>query len=143
MRVYIGRNGVSAHSVNDKAKISHEIEQKTALSKRSDGVISNRNVRSAGGDDTGIKPTDMPRGSPSAAARKKEHFDKAAQQIARATAKLVQAAARAVTGAVSKLVGLIADGVLSVLNAAGSGYSNWLRSGDKNSGYPYPSKIKF
>ncbi len=76
MRVYIGRNGVSAHSVNDKAKISHEIEQKTALSKRSDGVISNRNVRSAGGDYTGIKPTDMPRGSPSAAVRKKEHFDK-------------------------------------------------------------------
>ncbi len=76
MRVYIGRNGVSAHSVNDKAKISHEIEQKTALSKRSDGVISNRNERSVGGDDTGVKPTDMPRGSPSAAARKKEHFDK-------------------------------------------------------------------
>ncbi len=39
--------------------------------------------------------------------------------------------------------GLTVDGVLSVLNAAGSGYSNWLRSDDKNSGYPYPSKIKF
>jgi len=75
LRVYIGRNGVSAHSVNDKAKISHEIEQKTALSKRSDGVISNRNVRSAGGNDMGVKPPDMPRGSPSAAARKREHFD--------------------------------------------------------------------
>ena len=39
--------------------------------------------------------------------------------------------------------GLTVDGVLSVLNAAGSGYSNWERSADKNNGYPYPSKIIF
>ena len=39
--------------------------------------------------------------------------------------------------------GLTVDGVLSVLNAAGSGYGNWTRSDDKNGGYPYPSKIKF
>lgn len=39
--------------------------------------------------------------------------------------------------------GLTVDGVLSVLNAAGSGYGNWTRSDDKNGGYPYPSKIIF
>lgn len=39
--------------------------------------------------------------------------------------------------------GLTVDGVLSVLNAAGSGFDNWERSGDKNGGYPYPSKITF
>ncbi len=39
--------------------------------------------------------------------------------------------------------GLTVDGVLSVLNAAGSGYGNWERSADKNGGYPYPSKINF
>lgn len=37
--------------------------------------------------------------------------------------------------------GLTVDGVLSVLNSASSGYSNWTRSDDKNGGYPYPSKI--
>ena len=39
--------------------------------------------------------------------------------------------------------GLTVDGVLSVLNAAGSGFDNWERSQDKNGGYPYPSKITF
>ena len=39
--------------------------------------------------------------------------------------------------------GLTVDGVLSVLNATGSGYSDWTRSADKNGGYPYPSKILF
>lgn len=33
--------------------------------------------------------------------------------------------------------GLTVDGVLSVLNAAGSGFDNWERSQDKNGGYPY------
>lgn len=39
--------------------------------------------------------------------------------------------------------GLTVDGVLSVLNAAGSGFDNWERSGNTNGGYPYPSKISF
>lgn len=39
--------------------------------------------------------------------------------------------------------GLTVDGVLSVLNASGSGYSSWQRSKDINSGYPYPSGITF
>ena len=38
--------------------------------------------------------------------------------------------------------GLTVDGVLSVLNAGGSGYSSWLRNKDKNNGYPYPAEIK-
>ena len=39
--------------------------------------------------------------------------------------------------------GLTVDGVLSVLNASGSGFDNWERSENKNGGYPYPSKITF
>ena len=41
---------MSAHSVNDKAAISHEIEKKTSLSKRNDGKITNKNVRAVGGE---------------------------------------------------------------------------------------------
>lgn len=39
--------------------------------------------------------------------------------------------------------GLTVDGVLSVLNASGSGFDKWERSENKNGGYPYPSKITF
>ena len=39
--------------------------------------------------------------------------------------------------------GLTVDGVLSVLNAAGSGFDNWERSKSTNGGYPYLSKITF
>lgn len=39
--------------------------------------------------------------------------------------------------------GLTVDGVLSVLNASGSGYTEWQRSKDKNSGYPFPGDITF
>jgi len=39
--------------------------------------------------------------------------------------------------------GLTVDGVLSVLNAVGSGFDKWERSENKNGGYPYPSKITF
>lgn len=35
--------------------------------------------------------------------------------------------------------GLTVEGVLSVLNAAGSGFDNWERSENVNGGYPYPS----
>lgn len=35
--------------------------------------------------------------------------------------------------------GLTVDGVLSVLNAVGSGYNTWFRSSSTNNGYPYPS----
>ncbi len=74
------KGGVKTHAVNDKAQISHEIEQKAALSKRSDGVISNKNVRSVGNDKTAKAPE--PRGSPSAAARRKEFFSKKSPQLA-------------------------------------------------------------
>lgn len=50
LKVIIGKDGVSAHSVNDKANISHEIEKKTSLSKRSDGSIQNKTVRSVIGE---------------------------------------------------------------------------------------------
>ena len=39
--------------------------------------------------------------------------------------------------------GLTVEGVLSVLNSAGSGYSKWERSDNTNGGYPYPSKNIF
>lgn len=74
------KGGVKTHAVNDKAQISHEIEQKAALSKRSDGVISNKNVRTVGNDKTAKAPE--PRGSPSAAARRKEFFSKKSPQLA-------------------------------------------------------------
>ncbi len=81
MKVIIDKDGVSAHLVNDKAKISHEIEQKTALSKRSDGAISNKNARTVRNDKTADKAP-KPRDSPSAAARRKEFFSKKSPQLA-------------------------------------------------------------
>ena len=39
--------------------------------------------------------------------------------------------------------GLTVEGVLSVLNASGSGYSYWERSNSENGGYPYPKRIAF
>lgn len=39
--------------------------------------------------------------------------------------------------------GLTVDGVLSVLNAQGSGFDNWERSNGVNGGYPYPADISF
>lgn len=39
--------------------------------------------------------------------------------------------------------GLTVDGVLSVLNAEGSGFDNWERSENINGGYPYPASISF
>lgn len=37
--------------------------------------------------------------------------------------------------------GLTVEGVLSVLNANGSGYTHWERKTDNNGGYPYPENI--
>ena len=48
MKVIIGKNGVSGKIVNDKATISHGIKKKTSLSKRTDGEISGKNVRTVG-----------------------------------------------------------------------------------------------
>lgn len=39
--------------------------------------------------------------------------------------------------------GLTVDGVLSVLNASGSGYSLWQRKPNVNNGYPYPLGVNF
>lgn len=48
MKVIIGKNGVSGKVVNDKANISHEIEKKTSLSKRTGGEIGGKNLRTVG-----------------------------------------------------------------------------------------------
>ena len=77
MKVIIDNNGVSAHHVNDKAVISHEIAQKTELSKRNGGEITNRNVREIGG-----KTENAPRGSPSVVSKKREFFSKGAPRLA-------------------------------------------------------------
>ena len=69
------KGGVKTRTVNDKAQISHEVAQKVSLSKRSDGVISNKNVRSVSSNKTADKAPE-PRGSPSATAQKREHFSK-------------------------------------------------------------------
>lgn len=75
MKVFIGKNGVSGRVVNDKAAISHEFEKKTSLSKRSDGVISNRNIRTVGNKDVGTKEKKPPN-IPSTTAQKQQHYIK-------------------------------------------------------------------
>lgn len=79
MKVIIEKNGINAHSVNDKAVISHGIAQKTELSKKSGGRIENQQVRTVGGTEKAAK-SDVPNGAPSAAAQKCEHFAKGAQK---------------------------------------------------------------
>lgn len=82
MKVFIGGNGVGTHLVNDKAIISHEIAQKASLSKRNDGVISNRNVRVVGNDKSVVKGENAPRGSPSVVSKKREFFSKSTPRLA-------------------------------------------------------------
>ena len=81
MKVIIEKNGINAHSVNDKAVISHGIAQKTELSKKSGGRIENQQVRTVGGTDK-----DVPNGTPSVAAQKREHFAKGSQKSVSDTA---------------------------------------------------------
>ena len=90
MKVIIDNDGVSAHIVNDKAEISHEIAQKTTLSKRSDGVISNKNERTVGGGEKSVDVDNSPRGSPTAASRKAEHFTQRPRSLASGNHKVLQ-----------------------------------------------------
>ncbi len=85
MKVIIEKNGINAHSVNDKAVISHGIAQKTELSKKSGGRIENQQVRTVGGTDKAAK-ADVPKGTPSVAAQKREHFAKGSQKSVSDTA---------------------------------------------------------
>lgn len=75
LKVIIEKNGINAHSVNDKAVISHGIAQKTELSKKSGGRLEKQQVRTVGGAEKTAK-AEMPNGSLSAAAQKREHFAK-------------------------------------------------------------------
>lgn len=79
MKVIIEKNGINAHSVNDKAVISHGIAQKTELSKKSGGRLEKQQVRTVGGTDKAAK-ADVPNGTPSVAAQKREHFAKGSQK---------------------------------------------------------------
>lgn len=85
MKVIIEKNGINAHSVNDKAVISHGIAQKTELSKKSGGRIEKQQVRTVGGTDKAAK-ADVPNGTPSVAAQKREHFAKGSQKSVSDTA---------------------------------------------------------
>ena len=85
MKVIIEKNGINAHSVNDKAVISHGIAQKTELSKKSGGRIENQQVRTVGGTEKAAK-SDVPNGAPSVAAQKREHFAKGTQKCVSDTA---------------------------------------------------------
>lgn len=85
MKVIIEKNGINAHSVNDKAVISHGIAQKTELSKKCGGRIENQQVRTVGGTDKAAK-ADVPNGTPSVAAQKREHFAKGSQKSVSDTA---------------------------------------------------------
>lgn len=85
MKVIIEKNGINAHSVNDKAVISHGIAQKTEISKKSGGRLEKQQVRTVGGTDKAAK-ADVPNGAPSAAAQKREHFAKGSQKSVSDTA---------------------------------------------------------
>ena len=79
LKVIIEKNGINAHSVNDKAVISHGIAQKTELSKKSGGRIEKQQIRAVRGAEKTAKAK-MPNGSLSAAAQKREHFAKGSQK---------------------------------------------------------------
>lgn len=79
LKVIIEKNGINAHSVNDKAVISHGIAQKTELSKKSGGRLEKQQIRAVGGAEKTAK-AEMPNGSLSAAAQKREHFAKGSQK---------------------------------------------------------------
>ena len=85
MKVIIEKNGINAHSVNDKAVISHGIAQKTELSKKSGGRLEKQQVRTVGGTEKAAK-SDVPNGAPSVAAQKREHFAKGSQKSVSDTA---------------------------------------------------------
>lgn len=134
MKVFIGKNGVSGKAFNNKAKISHEVAPKDTLSKRSGGVISNKYVRTVGGntekqrdvpnaaaqarhsgtnyarsvrtetksnvvdtEKTVIGNPEMPRGSSSVAAQKREHFGNDAHSENKPLQPATQKEARFVT----------------------------------------------
>lgn len=79
MKVIIEKNGINAHSVNDKAVISHGIAQKTELSKKSGGRLEKQQVRTVGGTEKAAK-SNVPNGAPSVATQKREHFAKGSQK---------------------------------------------------------------
>lgn len=107
MKVYIGKDGISGRAFNNKAQISHEVAPKDTLSKRSDGVISNKYVRTAGGSasntsaQTGnhgknsartvrtenkantVGGVDKPRVSTSVVSQKRKYFSKSPPKLAR------------------------------------------------------------
>lgn len=85
LKVIIEKNGINAHSVNDKAVISHGIAQKTELSKKSGGRLEKQQIRAVGGAEKTAK-AEMPNGSLSAAAQKREHFAKGSQKSVSDTA---------------------------------------------------------
>lgn len=76
MKVYIGKDGISGRAFNNKAQISHEVAPKDTLSKRSDGVISNKHVRTVGGN------VEKPRGSSNTTAQK-QHYGRNSAKLAR------------------------------------------------------------
>lgn len=73
LKVIIEKNGINAHSVNDKAVIYHGIAQKTELSKKSGGRLEKQQVRTVGGAEKTAK-AEMPNGSLSAAAHWKNRL---------------------------------------------------------------------
>ena len=50
LKVIIDKNGIGGHVVNEKAEFTHKVGQKDALSKRTDGTLSNKNTRTVGGN---------------------------------------------------------------------------------------------
>ena len=98
MKVIIERNGINAHSINDKATITHGIAQKTELSKKSGGKLEKQQNRTVGGDKTA--KSDMPNGSRSVSAQKREHFSKDTPNSKGGTANAVPKATESIKSGV-------------------------------------------
>lgn len=73
--MYIGKDGISGRAFNNKAQISHEVAPKDTLSKRSDGVISNKYVRTVGGN------AEQPRSASNMSAQTGNHGKNSARTV--------------------------------------------------------------
>ena len=92
MKVFIGKNGVSGKAYNNKAKISHEVAPKDTLSKRSGGVISNKYVRTVGGN------TEKQRSASNATAQKRHNGNNSARSVRTETKSNAVGIEKAVAG---------------------------------------------
>lgn len=103
MKVIIEKNGINAHSVNDKAVISHGVAQKTELSKKSGGGLEKQQVRTVGGTEKATKP-DVPNGAPFVVQKRADFAKAKSAQTESLKAALTPNAEKQLTSAKSKVL---------------------------------------